>query len=89
MRTIWKFPLKVTDRQFVNMPLNAEILTVQNQNGAACLWALVDPEQQIVEARAFEVIGTGNPIGDGRRRYIGTFQQPPLVWHVFEREVQE
>lgn len=87
MTTIWKFPLAVTDTQRISMPEGAEILTVQLQNEQACLWAIVEPSAD-KEDRYFEVHGTGNPIhGDMgvERKYIGTFQQPPFVWHVFER----
>lgn len=87
MKTIWKFPLLVTDLCRIQIPKNAEVLTVQRQNEQVCLWALVDPEAN-KETRYFEVHGTGNPIleSDNReRRYIGTFQAAPFVWHVFER----
>lgn len=32
MKTIWKYPLKVTDEQDVKMPKNAEIISVQNKS---------------------------------------------------------
>ena len=31
-KTIWKFELEVTDKQFVRMPQEAELLSVQTQN---------------------------------------------------------
>lgn len=31
MKTIWKFPLAVTDSQRIGMPSGAEILTVQSK----------------------------------------------------------
>ncbi len=86
--TIWKYPLLVTDRQDVRMPLNAAILSVQMQGETLCLWALVNPVAPLV-LRTFEVFGTGHPIAhsDEIRKYIGTVQSPgrSLVWHVFER----
>jgi hypothetical protein len=87
MKTIWKFNLTLTDSQYIKMPKAAEILTIQRQNEQACLWALVNPNAE-KETRYFEIHGTGNPIleSDNReRKYIGTFQQPLFVWHVFER----
>lgn len=43
-KTIYKYPLDVTDVQEIKLPVGAEILTVQAQNGTLCLWALVDPQ---------------------------------------------
>jgi hypothetical protein len=87
-RTIWKFPLKIDDRQIIKMPIYAEILTVQKvQNGTPCIWVLVDPEGE-TEERNFEIFGTGNPIYVDMgvdRKYIGTFQDSIFVWHLFER----
>lgn len=86
MKTIWKFPLSDGSPQRIALPKDAEILTVQIQAGAACLWALVESEHDY-ETRYVEVFGTGQPIHEGtsKRTYIATFQQPPFVWHVFER----
>lgn len=87
MKTIWKFRLSITSPQRVEMPEGAEILTVQSQDGIACLWAMVDIQNANVP-RYIEIHGTGNSIHESmavNRKYIGTFQQPPFVWHVFER----
>lgn len=84
-KTIWKFLLELTDGQVLMIPEGAEVLTVQLQNGEPCLWAIVNPEHG-PEPRRFEIHRTGNPIAAfAERRYIATFQQPPFVWHVFER----
>ena len=88
-RTIWKFPLKITDYQSIDMPTYAEILSVHVQNGMPCMWALVDPDGEM-ESRGFEIFGTGNPIEVDMgvdRKFIGTFMthNDKLVWHLFER----
>lgn len=83
MRTIWKFPLDITDRQKVEMPKFATLLSVQLQNGVACLWVEVDSEQP-KERRTFAIYGTGNPIPNNPGEYVGTFQQGPFVWHLYE-----
>jgi len=85
---IWKFPLKVTDRQSIIMPKEAKILTIQNQNGSPCLWALVDPKAE-KEDRTIEIFGTGHAIRYDMgvsRKYISTFQMEGggLVFHAFE-----
>lgn len=87
MKTIWKFPIYVIDSQPVKMPKGAEILTVQLQGNQPCIWAMVDDRAQ-PETRTIEVHGTGNAIRQDMgisRKYIGTFQAEPFVWHVFER----
>jgi hypothetical protein len=68
------------------MPLDAEILTVQLQDGQmfnACIWAKVNPENEL-EKRQFVVIGTGHSFDDTNHKYIGTYQEGFFVWHVFE-----
>jgi hypothetical protein len=80
---IWKWELEVTDRQVIDMPVATQFLTVQVQRGALCLWGIVTPGED-VEPRMIRVYGTGNPIPVDPGRYIGTAQQGPFVWHVFE-----
>jgi len=88
-KTIWKFQLQVLDTQFIWIPKNAEILSVQNQNESLCIWALVNPTEE-TEERCFEVFGTGHEVGCDMgvdRKFIGTFQmnKGSLVFHLFER----
>lgn len=85
-KTIWKFPLKVADKQNIIMPIGAEILTVQVQNEEPCLWALVDPEAGM-ESRHIEIFGTGHTIEyfpGVSRKYISTFQLKGGQLHAFE-----
>lgn len=86
MKTIWKFSLDLVDRQVIDMPHGAQVLTVQKQSHALCLWAVVDTTAER-EGRIFEIHGTGNPMSeiDIKRLYVATVQQLPFVWHVFER----
>jgi hypothetical protein len=84
-RTIYKYPLAITDQQTIEMPAGADILTAQFQYGTLCLWATVDTDNQLTP-RHIRIIGTGNPIPDHTLAFIGTAQMPTasLVWHVFE-----
>jgi hypothetical protein len=87
MRSIFKYPIQITDVQTLSMPEAAEILTVQIQDGVPCLWAIVDT-QVVNQERVIEVFGTGRPLHQDMgisRVYIGTVQERPFVWHVFER----
>jgi len=81
-KAIWKFPLRIDDRQIVRMPRDAVILSCQFQDGILCLWAEVDPLNSRTD-RTFAVVGTGHPY-DFYGTFIATAQQPPFVWHVFE-----
>ncbi|MGB4776422.1 MAG: hypothetical protein WBP45_14695 [Daejeonella sp.] len=88
-KQIWKFQFIVADRLSIAMPKDAEILTAQTQGGMACIWALINPENEKVQ-RYFEVFGTGNPIPCDtviERKYIATFEGGGgrLVFHLFER----
>jgi hypothetical protein len=84
-KQIWKYSLE----NVIEMPKGAEILTVDIQNGQmfnAQMWVKVDTENEM-EKRMFEVIGTGQNFDDTNRRYIGTYQDGPFVWHVFEKDI--
>lgn len=86
MKVIWKYELAITNRQLVFMPAGAEILSVANQSGTLCLWAMVNPSME-PENRCIEVVGTGNSVPEDvevSSKYIGTALVDPFVWHVFE-----
>lgn len=85
MRTIYKYPLQVTDCQVIEMPIGSRILAIQMQRGVPCLWATVDPEEEKKEKRFIRVVGTGHELSE-YIAYIGTYQMADgaLVWHVFE-----
>lgn len=85
--TIWKYQLETVDVQKLQMPKNAEILTVQMQKDTLCLWALVNPYSE-KEERIVEIFGTGHPIKSiTNRKYISTYQllKGDFVGHVFEK----
>lgn len=86
-KQVWKFVLSV-GLGTVSMPAGAKILTVENQNGNATIWAEVDTKAKL-EARHFRAYGTGHEIEPCKREYIGTmfFNDTilgPLVFHVYE-----
>ena len=85
MKTIWKWEISLGNGT-ATMPVGAEILTVQMQNGEPQMWAIVDPTAR-THHRNFHVVGTGHEVPE-RATYIGTYQQPELglVWHLFEIE---
>lgn len=83
MRTIWKYQLRLIDVQEVDMPLNAEVLHLDMQGPYPCIWVYLDPDLNGTERRTFVTHGTGHKIPDNHV-YIGTYQDGPFVWHVFE-----
>ena len=87
---IWKFDLRIDDLQIVEMPLGAQLLTVQEQGGWPRLWALCD-ESAPIRPRRIAMYGTGRPINEHPGIYIATFQIEcgELVFHAFEELVHE
>ena len=85
MEIIYKYQLQTTDEQFIEMPLGAEVLTVQTQNEIPCIWVRVNPEHSKIRYR-FRIFGTGHPIEDNFvGKYIGTYQlkNGGLVFHLW------
>lgn len=87
MNQIWKYPLYVQDVQTVEMPDEADILTIQVQGDAPCIWAMVNPDAPL-KPRKIRIYGTGHPVDPNLSAecYIGTFQlkNGSLVLHVFD-----
>ena len=89
-KTIWKFEVKVDNKQTLSLPKGAEILTIQTQGNNPFLWVLVNALEEETEERVFETFGTGHDVYCDmgiERKYIGTYQMMGggLVFHVFER----
>ena len=86
---IYKYTLKVTNTQEIEMPKSSRILSVQDQNGEINIWAVVWPHME-PEKRTFEIFGTGHALqqdAEHQRTYIGTVitKNGHIVWHIFER----
>lgn len=84
MKVIHKFLLEIIDEQKIMMPKGAEILDVQVQRGEACVWALVNTNEEPIPHH-FTVVGTGQALGAylSLGKYIATFQAGSFVGHVF------
>jgi hypothetical protein len=83
-RTVWKFPLAMTDSQMIEAPGDFEPLSVQMQHGVACLWAIVSPSLS-KESHNIWIHGDGHIIQyPGHLRFVGTVQVGPgEAYHVF------
>lgn len=87
MKTIHKYKLEIKDRQRLELPKNARVLTIQMQNKDLCLWAIVDTSNEYTP-RYFHIVGTGNEVPENVK-YITTVQDERFdlasyVWHIFE-----
>lgn len=85
MRTIWKFPVVISDGFAIRMPVGAEILSFDILAGQPNIWVLVDPDAS-VEPRFFRVVGTGHSLHADGLDYIGTVLDDVFVWHLFEEK---
>lgn len=81
MRTIHKYPLKMTNVAIAEMPRDAKVIAVEEQTGTLCLWAEVDDSESMMVPQAFRVVGTGHQLCGDEGRHIGS---AALVWHVYE-----
>lgn len=84
MKTIYKYPLAVTDEQIVDLPGQAVPLSVQVQHGTPCLWAMVDTDLRS-EKLIVRTFGSVHPLPSWAGEYAGTYQLDggALVFHVF------
>ena len=85
-QVIYKYPFPVDENFKIVFPKDAIILCAQIQHGTPCMWAIVNPDGEIV-TREFTVMGTGHKRDDiDSLNYIDTFQLEggSLIWHLFE-----
>ncbi len=94
-RAVWKYPMGnwETGMFSAEMPVGAEVLSLDWQHGELMMWALVDPEAAR-EQRHFIILGTGHTVASPNYRgeaistegFVGTFQYlgGDLIFHVFE-----
>lgn len=89
-RRVVKYELDITDKQTIDMPDGAEVLSIQEHRGKLVMWALACDFEDIYP-RTFYVVGTEEPLPDYSDDYwcsvvyCATVQGKGgrLVWHVF------
>lgn len=83
MLKVFKYQVEINDIIEVEMPIDANPLHFDMQNGILCLWALVDPAKPLCKFK-FRMAGTGHEI-DTCGAYINTLilQDGRLVFHFF------
>ena len=97
METIHKYEIDLTlhvngECYIVRMPSGAKILHVDSQKPRHIhLWALVSTEAK-TEDRPILVVGTGGSMSnirsDIKLKHLGTVEDGPFIWHVFELKVR-
>lgn len=86
MKVVYKYTLQAVSRQTVALPVGAQILSVAEQKGQVCLWALVDKDEVKEEDRTIICVGTGHTEPNlGELRFFGTvlLRGGALVYHFF------
>lgn len=81
---VWKYPLALTQVQYLNLPEDFKILDIQMQREEIVLWALVNPHKNKTQV-TISMFGTGHeeiPVSL-RDSYIATVQDGSLVWNFF------
>ena len=84
MKAIWKYELVIADNQSILMPEYAVVLAANAQDEKPVIWVEVDPGTPL-KLRHIEIFGTGHPIDNSNRFYIGTVFIGNFVWHVYEK----
>ena len=59
-RTIYKYPLKLTEKQNVLLPLHSRLISVKSINEQLYLYAMIDPEQTRTGNVEILMYGTGH-----------------------------
>lgn len=88
MNTIWKYDLEIIDRQIVEVPLGAMLLSVKTQGeNKVCVWYQVDSRLPL-RSRTVAIIGTGHtlPADCHSNNFVDTVLTfgGKNVWHVFD-----
>jgi len=84
MRVIYKYPLRVVNKQHFDMYADSEIIGVQVQDNDIVMWAVVDTDRKMIEV-AIRMYGTGEEFADeiDDLSFISTVQLGSFVWHLF------
>jgi hypothetical protein len=83
MRTIYKYPLEITGEQKIQMPEGARLRHVGlDTTDTPCVWAEVETNNPTWPVTIY-LSGTGRPLHNYARNYVGSFVERSLVWHIY------
>lgn len=83
IKRVWKYRLKLTAKQTIEIPFAAKMLKAGVQDGMITIWALVHPNFA-KHQHSFRIAGTGDPVEEPWAKYIDTVFNGDLVWHIFD-----
>ncbi len=89
MRTIWKFPLAITEKSSsIDAPKGAKpvFVGIDPKIGAICIWSEVDwdvtkPSEYVM--LPIKIYGTGHGIADGDKYLGSVITEEGFVWHLY------
>lgn len=85
MKSVWKYQIAPGHRRLLDLPLNAEPLSVGVQDGTVVMWCLVNPEETFMVTRQFTAMPTGDKTDDEIVQFVGTFSPGHGdIFHLFE-----
>ena len=88
MNKIFKYKLENVDKQTIELPLPARILSVMEQNDDIVLYSVVDDDESVPKIPVdVLIVGTGEIVEDniGLYTFLGTVElfDCKEIWHVF------
>ena len=101
MKKVFKYPVIPGSNMQLRLPRGAQVLGIEAQplsmadatgvNQALGMpnlfvWALIDPDEQVIEAKFFDLVRTGDPMHAPEYKYINTLFifGGEEVYHFFE-----
>ena len=83
-RTIYKYPLRLTEKQKVLLPLHSRLISVESINEQLYLYTMIDPEQTRTCNVEILIYGTGHVFDSLLSfNHLDTVVEHGFVWHVF------
>lgn len=90
MRTIYKYPIAAPFLNELDLPVGAEVISVETVQDVICVYAIVDTDVRETEVHKFWIFGTGHPMPkELKAKFICTVLQDIYVFHVFEEIVEK
>lgn len=93
MQRIYKYEMPDSNDFYLELPIGAQFLSLQLQNGKPMMWFLIiDPAEAQSFYTHFCVVGTGQQVPSWhgvRLQYLDTIQIDGFVWHLFQKHVVE
>ena len=86
MKTVFKYPIKGTPKEEIDLPHGAQLLTARYRGSQLFIWARVDPQAEN-EKRDIYVVGTGEAIEVSGLYYVATVERPntSFIHHIFSK----